>query len=446
MLETDAGASDSGVVVQQAFDDASDEMRDDESEVVVGRVVDVGELSLEDQIYFTPSDHKNEYKRASLFGRRAPGPPQAHGKRHAKDRGDRRHDLHPALMALLILLGAVVVLAASAGITLAVAINRGNVNLHKLFDAQTTTIADANVHTEVNGEIVEWKGQTWRYNPHIASFVVIDHDDESSMGYGDRSLADTIVLVTLDTSTNKARATMVPRNTWCAVDLYDEKGAYADTNEMRITLSRGVTLPTQQGCAANTVRSVAHIFYDMPVTYFFDFGSDVVARAADAVGGVDLEALEYIPGVADYVGQELHLTGKDAYRYVSYRLTDKDEGALDRQERQVQFIRAFAAKLSGLGANDLLKLYQDLSDGVVTNLGVSEVAYLTSCLATGDTAKLELASLKGTTKVGREADGIEYERYYLDDDSVMENTLAAFYEPIDEEAGRGAADESTASQ
>ena len=72
-----------------------------------------------------------------------------------------------------------------------------------------------------------------------------------------------------------------------------------------------------------------------------------------------------------------------------------------------------------------------MSDDVVTNLGVSEVAYLASCFASGDNAELETVELKGTTKVGKEADGIEYERYHLDPDSVMENTLASFYVQID---------------
>jgi hypothetical protein len=44
---------------------------------------------------------------------------------------------------------------------------------------------------------------------------------------------------------------------------------------------------------------------------------------------------------------------------------------------------------------------------------------------------MEISTLKGTTEVAVESNGIEYERYYLDKDSVMQNTLDAFYTRID---------------
>ena len=354
-------------------------------------------------------------------------------KRIGKKKASRWHRIPLALRVLIVVLLVVVALAGAAGITLAVAVNRGNVNLHRVFEEQDDSMGKAGASTSEKGQIVEYKGHTYRYNENVVSFVVIGHDDESNAqhDYGDRSLADTIVLFTLDTSTNKVRATVVPRNTWCAVDLFDENGTYVTTNDMQITLSHGVTLPTQDECAANTVKSVSRIFYNMPITYYFDFGREVVSDAATAIGGVPITALETIPGT-DYVeGDEVLLEGDAAYRYVAYRDTDKDESALDRQARQAQFIRAFAAKVSGLGARGLLDVYNGVSDEIVTNLGVSEVAYLATCFATGDNAELETVELKGETSVGREADGIEYERYHLDADSVMENTLASYYVQID---------------
>ena len=340
--------------------------------------------------------------------------------------------MNPALRALLIAVGVVVFVAGSLAITLAIAVNRGNVNLHRVLEGDEA-LGKAGATTSEKGQVVEYKGHTYRYNENIVSFVVIGHDNESNSqhDYGDRSLADTIILFTLDTSTNKVRATVVPRNTWCAVDLFDENGKYVTTNDMQITLSHGVTLPTQNDCAANTVKSVSRIFYNMPINYYFDFGREVVANASSAIGGVEVEVLEAIPG-ADYaVGDKVLLEGDSAYRYVAYRETDAYESALTRQKRQAQFVRSFAAKVKKLGARGLLDVYNGVSDNVVTNLGVSEVAYLASCFASGDNAELETVELKGTTKVGKEADGIEYERYHLDPDSVMENTLASFYVQID---------------
>lgn len=354
-------------------------------------------------------------------------------KRMGRRGGRSWRKKHPVLFALATILGILVVLALAGGITLAVAVNRGDVNLHRLFIDTEGSFDKAGAKTSDSGQVVEYKGHTYRYNENIISFVVIGHDDESS--YVDnpegRSLADTIVLFTLDTVTNKARATVIPRNTWCAVDLFDEDGNYLTTNEMQITLSHGVTLPTQNDCAANTVTSVSRILYNMPINYYFDFGAEVVANASSAIDGVPVTALETIPGTTYVAGDEVLLEGDAAYRYVAYRDTDVDESALDRQARQAQFIRAFAKKVSGLGPRGLLDVYNGVSDDIVTNLGVSEVAYLASHFARGNNAELETVELKGTTSVGKEADGIEYERYHLDPDDVLANTLAAFYTQID---------------
>ena len=352
-------------------------------------------------------------------------------KKERKRSHSKKKRMHPALKVILIILAVLLAIAISVGIALAVAINQGNVNLHQMLNGNETTIAESNVETQDDGQIVEYKGHTYKYNENIASVVLIGHDDESSMGFGDRSLADTIVLFTIDTSTNKVRATVVPRNSWVPVDLYNEDGTYAGTREMQITLSHGVTLPTIYDCAGNTVKAVSRVFYNMPMVYFFDFGGDAVANATSAVGGVQVEALETIPGANYVAGDTVLLEGDAAFHYVQYREVDADESALDRQKRQVQFMQAFLAKARTLGVQELISLYNGVSDEIATNLGASEIAYLISCFVTGDNAELEIVALEGKTVVGREADGIEYERYMLDQDNVLENTLAAYYTQID---------------
>lgn len=351
-------------------------------------------------------------------------------KRERKKHESKKRKMNPALKVVLIVVAVLLGIALAVGIALAIAINQGNLNLHKMLGGDEAIAQVEGAETREDGQIVEYKGHTYKYNENIASVVLIGHDDESSMGFADRSLADSIVLFTIDTSTNKVRATVVPRNSWVEVDLYDDEGNRIGSNEMQITLSHGVKLDPQ-GCAANTTSAVARVFYNMPISYYFDFGREVVEGATEAVGGVQVEALETIPGQNYAEGDTILLEGEAAYRYVQYRDTDVDESALDRQERQIQFIKAFAAKVVKLGPQGVFNVYTGVSDDIVTNLGANEVAYLASCFATGDNAELEISSLKGQTKVGREADGVEYERYYLDTDSVMENTLAAYYTQID---------------
>lgn len=348
-------------------------------------------------------------------------------KRVRKRNHTKKRRMSPGVRALVIVLVVVLGIGAAAGISLAIAVYMGNMNLHKVIGDKGEAIGQTAAKASEEGQLVEYKGHTYEYNKDVVSFLVIGHDDEQLAGYEGRSLADTIVLFTINTANNKIRATVVPRNTWCAVDLFDKNGNYATTQDMQITLSHGVNLPTIGDCAQNTMNSVSRIMYNMPVAYYVDFGRETVANAATAVGGVPVEALETIPGTEIVKGQNYLLNGDLAYQYVSYRETDKDESALDRQERQMQFISAFAAKIKGMGARGLLDVYNGVSGDVVTNLGVSEISYLASCFATGGNAELEIAQLEGTTKVGLEADGEEYEQYHLNRDSVLQNTLEAYY-------------------
>ena len=83
------------------------------------------------------------------------------------------------------------------------------------------------------------------------------------------------------------------------------------------------------------------------------------------------------------------------------------------------------------GARGLLDIYNSVSDDILTNLEASDAAYLASVFARGGKADVTTSSLKGRTSTVMESNGVEYERYYLSDKSVMKNTLAAYYKKVE---------------
>ena len=353
-------------------------------------------------------------------------------KKKRKKRTPSHHKMSRGARIAIIIVAVVVGLLAAAGIALAIAVNMGNVNLHQVFSGSDTENMPTEAKAQDEGQIVEYKGHTYRYNDNIVAVMLIGHDDET--GYAirpDASCADANALITIDTSTNKTRVTVIPRNSWVPVDIYDGSDHYVETRNLQLTLAHAVKLDTIDECAANTTKSVQRIFYGLPITYYVDFDQEVVKEASRAVGGVPVVALETIPG-QDYVeGDSIILEGEAAYRYVQYRDVPTFESALDRQERQVQFVKAFMSKAASLGAQGLLNLYNSMSGDITTNLGAPEVAYLISCFVTGEKGGVDISTIKGTTEVYVESNGIEYERYFLDEESVMENTLAAFYTQVD---------------
>ena len=108
-------------------------------------------------------------------------------KRIGKKKTSRWHRMPLALRVLIVVLLVAVALAGAAGITLAVAVNRGNVNLHRVFEEQDDSMGKAGASTSEKGQIVEYKGHTYRYNENIVAIALIGHDDESS--FASRSAA-----------------------------------------------------------------------------------------------------------------------------------------------------------------------------------------------------------------------------------------------------------------
>ena len=348
------------------------------------------------------------------------------GRRHSS----HKHGMSRRTKIILIVVGIIVGILAAAGIALAIAVHMGNVNLHQVIAGLNNTPEEAKVQDE--GQVVEYKGHTYRYNENVVAIALIGHDDESSfVSRPDASCADIDALIALDTATNKMRVIMVPRNSWVPVDVFNDDGTYAVTREMQLTLAHAMKLPTIADCAANTTKSISRVFYDLPITYYVDIDQQVVKTASTAVGGVPVEVIEEIPGTNYAVGDTVLLEGDEALRCAQYRNTPVFESALSRQDRQIQFIKSFMHEVSELDVPGILDVYNAVSADVTTNLGIPEITYLATCFLNGGNGDLEITTLTGTTELYTESNGIEYERYFLDKDSVMENTLAAFYTQID---------------
>ena len=349
-------------------------------------------------------------------------------KKHAKKKGKRA--VSKGRRALRIFLVAFLLLAVGIAAAAAVLVHMGNANLH--LDPAPLEDAPEEVSATEVGDSIEYKGHHYVYNENVVSVVFVGHDDQSNYetiweGY---NCADAIVLVALDTETKKARAIMIPRDSYVYVDVYQDN-VFTETKRMNLTLSYAVDVEDEGQRAQNTVKAVSRIFFGVPLKYYLAMDEAAVANASTAVGGVELEALADIPGAYYSAGDSVLLMGEDAYRYVQYRDVNVFESALDRQERQIQFVKAFLKKATSGGAKGLIDLYNGVSDEVTTNLGASEVSYLATVFASGRNGNLDISKLKGKTEESPDANGVVHEHYYLDSEDVVETMLETFYTKID---------------
>lgn len=354
---------------------------------------------------------------------------RARKKRRRSGIGRKFRKLSRGKRIALIVAAVILALVVVAAIAFAVLSASGNANLHQ--DAAELQGTPGNVTQSDQGNTLTYKGHTYKYNENVVSCLFIGHDDESEYAQrANSNCADAIVLVAMDTQTKKAKAIMIPRNSYVAVDVY-QNNQFVATKNMNLTLSYAVDVDSESKCAENTAKAVSRIFYSLPVKYYVALDEQALADASTAVGGVELTALDTIPGASYAKGDKVLLSGDAAYRYVQYRDTSVFESALDRQARQVQFVKAFAAKARKEGASGMVKIFNSVSGSTITNLGASEVSYLASCFASGQNAQLDITQLKGKTTVSADANGVEHEHYHLNKDSVTKAMLDAFYTQVD---------------
>ena len=192
------------------------------------------------------------------------------------------------------------------------------------------------------------------------------------------SRTDTMMLVTLDPLTRTAGMLSVPRDLWVEIPGYGHgriNTAYFLGEQDRLP-GGGPEL------AVKTVEK----FMGVPIQYYvqIDFGAFV--KMVDEIGGVELTVYEEI--YIDPIGKDnTVLLQPDNYRFdgeltLAYaRVRYTEGGDFDRATRQQQVamaIRDQVLELSNLPAllASIPALYQDLTEGIRTNLAVDQMIAL----------------------------------------------------------------------
>ena len=272
--------------------------------------------------------------------------------------------------------------------------------------------------------VIEYDGKRYRLNDSIVTLCFIGYDDtadEADAIKGGQS--DTIMVLALDTLSGRARAISIPRDSMVAVDTYngDSYGGQA-TEQICLQYSYGSSATRSSELVVNTV---SRLLYNIPITYYFTLNIRGVADLNDAVGGVTITASRTVPESNVVEGQEITLLGIEAQVYVQNRSHDVVTGSLYRQERQKQYLQAFAARIIEIAKSDpakLMDLYSEAGEYTCTNLGVEEYSYLVDTMLEHGFAGLETTSLSGEMQQGE-----TFAEFYLDKDALRQEVIDTFY-------------------
>lgn len=284
---------------------------------------------------------------------------------------------------------------------------------------------------------IRYQGRTYRYNSDIMTFLFMGIDRTASGEKTGGGQADALFLLLLDPHEETIKLVPINRSTMTQVVIYDETGIERSTVEAQICVQYGFGDGREKSCEYQT-EAVRKLLYDIPVNGYIAVNMDVIPAATDAVGGIDLTALEDIRNEKKEVvlrkGENVHLDGELAYRYVRDRDIGEELSADARLNRQKQFLTEFIHKMRYIAGQDLtapVKLFQGISGSTVTNITADEIVYLTATAGGYHFDTEQIYTIPGISISGEKNESSEFDEFRVDEDGLFELVLELFYEPVE---------------
>lgn len=326
-----------------------------------------------------------------------------------------------------VLIGAIFVSAlVLLGVGVVVAYNIGQKNMHTVANVAIASPDAAVSHSE--GKRIQYQGHTYQLNEDMVSILIIGYDSQNKSSETEaESQADAVAVLAMDSMTGKMTVIGVPRDSMVDVDKYTADGAYTGTEKTQLCLAYYYGYGATASCE-NVSKAVSRALYNIPLDYYFALDEAGVGALTDAVGGVPLTALETIPQSTIVAGEDTILFEDEALRYVQYRDTSKLNSSLMRQERQMQFVRAFASQTMVTANGNvtmLLGLYNTAAEYSLTNLGITEFTFLATSLVRNGITGVDVSVLGGEMVMGD-----KYAEFNLDSNSVYQTVLDVYYKQV----------------
>ncbi|MBQ9531868.1 MAG: LCP family protein [Eubacterium sp.] len=294
----------------------------------------------------------------------------------------------------------------------------------------------------VNGEIayqetIEYKGHTYQFNDDVfaLAFLGVDQrtlEDVKNTDFVGATDADIVVAV--NTKTGETKIIAVPRDTMVDVDIWSTSGIFLRTEKTQLCLAYAYGDGGVKSCE-NAINSISRILYNVPIQKYFALDLDGIAPLNDAIGGVTVQATYPLPNYNVKVGDKVTLVGDMAEAYVRTRDMDNIEASLNRTDRQMQYVKAFADQALPAVVKDfstISRLYNTSSKYSRTNLSLNNATYVGSLLLSKGVTSFESYSIKGEMKADEDPliPDVVHAEFYPDEDSLMETVLDVFYTQI----------------
>lgn len=282
-----------------------------------------------------------------------------------------------------------------------------------------------------NSDIVEYKGETYRYNDHLSNYLFLGIDTREAVdtyqSQADAGQADAIFLVSMDRATEKIKVLFIPRDSMTRIEVFNPYGQSLGETTDHLNIQYAFGDGKEKSCELMKT-AVSNMLDGLPIQGYCSMNMDGISVITDFVGGIQLTIPD--DSLADVnpeykKGAVVDITGETAEQFVRYRDIDKTQSALVRQERQKTFLQALVQKAQEKAGEDA---------GFVTGLYDSVKSYTVTNMGNDIFAKLLAASQNGITDTetvpGEGTHGENFDEYHIDEDALSDLIISMFYEKI----------------
>lgn len=235
-------------------------------------------------------------------------------------------------------------------------------------------------------------------------------------------LADFLMLLIIDNTTQKFGFYTIDRNSMVEMEISDETGDFTSFATQQICLSHWYG-NSEDMRNQYTVNAVKTLLGELEIDNYYTINMADIGRINDAIGGVVVDIDTDMTAVdPDFVeGTSILLTGKQAEEFIRARFALKDDSNASRMARQQQYMEnAYALLISQFRENPeyVNDLYDQLNDCIESDGSSREVSVAVNHMMQYENQGF--IKFSGKSKIHDTlGDGVEHEEFYADEESVL---------------------------
>lgn len=278
-------------------------------------------------------------------------------------------------------------------------------------------------------EVISYQGKSYVYNDDIDHYLFLGIDSSENISdtkyAGKNGQSDAIFLVSYNRREATIQLLAIPRDTITEIETFSPDGDSLGVTSDHISLQYAYGDGKFKSCEL-TAKAVSHLLYGLKIRGYCSLNLSSMGELADLVGGVTVTVPDDSLANADpplHEGDQVTITRDNAEEFLRYRDTGENGSALDRQNRQITFLKAFGQKVQEEQQQDAgtaARIYQGLEPYMVTN--IDKGVFIQMASAGGDH---DVTVLPG--EAGKDG---EYDAWEVDDTALYERILQNFYREV----------------